>query len=52
MKTRFLLISTCLIISIKINAQVLGCTDHLANNYNANATKTMELALIMLPQPM
>ncbi len=39
MKTRFLLISTCLIISIKINAQVLGCTDPLANNYNANATK-------------
>lgn len=39
MKTRFLLISTCLFISIKINAQVLGCTDPLANNYNANATK-------------
>lgn len=39
MKTRFLLISACLFISIKINAQVFGCTDPLANNYNANATK-------------
>lgn len=39
MKTRFLLISAFLIISLKINAQVLGCTDPLANNYNANATK-------------
>jgi hypothetical protein len=39
MKTRFLLISTFLIISLKINAQVFGCTDPLANNYNANATK-------------
>lgn len=39
MKTRFLLISACLFISININAQVFGCTDPLANNYNANATK-------------
>ena len=39
MKTRFLLICTFLIISLKINAQVFGCTDPLANNYNANATK-------------
>lgn len=39
MKTRFILISTFLIISLKINAQVFGCTDPLANNYNVNATK-------------
>jgi hypothetical protein len=39
MKTRFLLFCACLFFSIKINAQVLGCTDPLANNYNANATK-------------
>jgi hypothetical protein len=39
MKTRFLLICAYLFVSIKIKAQVFGCTDPLANNYSANGTK-------------